>query len=245
MGLLNRFIGHSKLDNQLLISMSKRTASIEDIKSMIGYGVNPNVGDSRWDIPPGTIGDTPLHYASRYISHKDEELVDLISFLVKSGANPSASNKYGHTPLHYFAIWKKPVAIRELLNAGANPNVFNAIGETPLHNAAHSKVSESVKFLLDRGANANAFKKRAGQYGPSGKTPLYLAVEDESDHAERIKIMKMLIKAGAATKFSKEINGIPDLIGHAKYRLRCASDEEKNEVLAIIENPKIVLDEYP
>lgn len=244
MGLLNRFIGHSKLDNQLLISMSKRTASIEDIKSMINYGANPNVGDSRWDIPPGTIGDTPLHYASLY-SLEDEELVDLISFLIKSGANPSVSNKYGHTPLHYFAIWRKPAAIRELLNAGANPNVFNAIGQTPLHNAAYSKVSESVKILLGRGAKVNAFKKRTGQYGPTGKTPLYLAVEGDSAHDERMKIIKMLIKAGAETRFSSEINGIPDLIGHARYMLRCASDEEKKEVLAIIENPKIVLDDYP
>jgi ankyrin repeat protein len=78
--------------------------------------------------------------------------VNAVRGLLKAGADPNLSNRYGVLPLH-LAIENTDVAmVRLLLGAKADPSSSDATGETCLMLAARSERPEIVKALLDKGA---------------------------------------------------------------------------------------------
>ena len=91
----------------------------------------------------------------------------LARWLVAQGADLSATDTWGNTPLHSRAqSWRGSIDV--LLELGANANARAPIG-TPLHAAGLRKNSEIAKKLLAHGAKVDA-KDRGG------KTPLELGV---------------------------------------------------------------------
>lgn len=87
-------------------------------------------------------GNVPLHIA---VSRGD---LGLVTFMLRSGANPNIQDNFGNSALHYAADKGKTSAMELLLQAGANPNAQDFRGNSPIHNACGNNDVESVKMLL-------------------------------------------------------------------------------------------------
>ncbi len=172
-----------------------------DVQQLLANGADPSARDYRKEVSEGYKGNTALHYACDW---SEADRLTLVRMLLKAGANPSAASKYGHTPLHNFAIHNQVIEIRELLNAGASVNVFNKVGHTPLHNAARYSGLESVRILLDRGADPNA-QKKSDHSLRDGYAPLHSAVTYvEGDIEDRLEVIRLLIRKGARLMKSQD-----------------------------------------
>ena len=126
-------------------------------------------------------GTTALHWAVR---NGDAETARL---LLQRGANASARNRYGVTPLSLAA---DATATRPssgaLLVAGADANTVVTEGQTVLMMAARTGRPEAIEVLVEAGANVNASESWMGE------TALMWAAAD--NHADAVK---MLVKHGA------------------------------------------------
>jgi hypothetical protein len=117
-------------------------------------------------------GDTALHVAAA--GHRP----GLARKLITLGADVSANNRRGATPLHYAADgspgsprWapsRQSATISCLIDAGADPNAVDRSGVTPLHRAVRTRCADAVAALLDRGADETC-------ENGNGSTPLMLA----------------------------------------------------------------------
>ncbi|KAJ3179825.1 hypothetical protein HDU87_002393 [Geranomyces variabilis] len=99
-------------------------------------------------------GQTALHYAA---SKNHAEVVDA---LLNAGADPSARDRYGQTPMHRAATrgWVR-IARRLKEDTRAKVNVRDATGNTPLHVAAEDVQIDMIKYLLAEGADADVENK--------------------------------------------------------------------------------------
>src|SRR5579862_6165338 len=70
-------------------------------------------------------GSTPLLWAANLNDP------DLVSRLLKAGANPKVRNQLGSTPLGEAAFNANTEILKALLDAGADPNASGADGQTP------------------------------------------------------------------------------------------------------------------
>merc|ERR1719319_1927137 len=71
-----------------------------------------------------------------------------VKSLIDHGADVSAVDEDGMTPLHLAAIEGKPRIVRTLLNLGADPNAQTPYFETPLHMAARRGWLGTVKAFF-------------------------------------------------------------------------------------------------
>ena len=90
--------------------------------------------------------------------------------LVADGADPSAADRRGLTPLHFAGQEWAVEAARALLAAGAAVDAKDAYGNTPLHTAIFNSRGrgELIELLRQHGADPN-------HANHSGQTPLGLA----------------------------------------------------------------------
>ncbi len=86
----------------------------------------------------------------------DEEYIALAKVLLEKGAEVSAANRRGWTPLHYAARYDRPRIAALLIEHGADIHAPHTGGDTPLHVAAAYNRADIVAFLLDAGANPAA-----------------------------------------------------------------------------------------
>ena len=118
---------------------------------------------------------------------------EVVSELLKHGANPAALTRQGRTPLH-LAAEDGDIACAEVLVAGgADLNGKGAQDATPLHWAAAKGNSEFGKWLVKKGAHPDLADAL-------GWTPLFLAGEDGATD-----LVPILLAAGARTQAT--ING--------------------------------------
>jgi ankyrin repeat protein len=112
---------------------------------------------------------------------------DAVRGLLKQGADASAAQGDGMTPLHWAAD-RGDLAITEMLvYAGANVGAVTRIGQyTPLHLASRAGNVEVVRALLKAGADVKA------RTAPSAVTALHLA-----SGSGRADVVKALVDAGA------------------------------------------------
>lgn len=148
-------------------------------------------------------GDTALHVAAA--AHRPQIARQLIGL----GADVSASNRRGATPLHYAADgnpgsprWNpdaQSATVACLIGAGANPNAVDQSGVTPLHRAVRTRCAAAVGALLDGGADA---LRRNG----NGSTPMVLATrqtgrggsgrpEAKAQQAQIVRLLERLASA--------------------------------------------------
>lgn len=126
-------------------------------------------------------GTTALHWAVRA---DDLETTDL---LIRAGANVSAANREGATPLLLASINGNAAMLEKLIKAGVNPNApLTKDGDTALMMAARTGKTDAIKVLLDLGANVNA-KESWGE-----TTALMWAVSERHPAA-----VKILVERGA------------------------------------------------
>jgi ankyrin repeat protein len=108
----------------------------------------------------------------------------VVALLLERGANPTAADNNGQTPLHLAASSSakgNQEAVAALLAKGADLKARDRRGSSPLHRVA---TPEMAKYLLEKGADYNAADAM-------GNTPLHNVVQN------RIDIVPLLVAAGA------------------------------------------------
>ena len=98
---------------------------------------------------------------------------ELSRWLVAQGADITAQDTYGETPLHSRAgHWRGAIGV--LLELGADVHARDSRGDTPLHRAARIGNVQTVRQLLDHGAQVDALNSRQ-------LTPLASALQECSN----------------------------------------------------------------
>ncbi len=130
---------------------------------------------------PQIDGTSALHWAVRA---DDGEMADL---LLRAGANASAANREGVTPMQLAATNGSAAMLVRLVKAGANPAApFTEYGDTALMMAARTGTTGAIDVLIEAGVNVNAVETWGGT------TALMWAVAERHPAA-----VKVLIDHGA------------------------------------------------
>jgi len=116
---------------------------------------------------------------------------DLARWLVAQGADLSATDTWGNTPLHSRAGSRRS-SIDVLLALGADVNNASSSIGTPLHAAADSHNATHARLLLQHGAGVNDRNQER-------LTPLELALRgcNNIDIEDMVLLAKVLLDAGA------------------------------------------------
>ena len=116
---------------------------------------------------------------------------DLARWLVAQGADLSATDTWGNTPLHHRARSRRS-SINILLELGADVNKATSSVGTPLHAAADSHNAAHALLLLQHGARVNELNR-------DKLTPLELALRgcNNIDIENMVTLAKVLLEAGA------------------------------------------------
>lgn len=98
-------------------------------------------------------GNTLLHYAA------NRGYLDIVTLLLKKGADINARNNDGRTPLHEAMSYRRYEVARFLVVKGANTSLKNKDGETPLIAVVYmddkKRAVDLVNFFIARGFNVS------------------------------------------------------------------------------------------
>ena len=147
-------------------------------------------------------GVTPLMVSAQYNIN-----LDIITLLIKAGAQINVCDTFGLTPLMYAARYNlNKEVIATLLKAGADVNASDKEGITPLMYAEqYNKNNDIIYTLIKAGADVNASDKE-------GITPLmYMA-----RYNKNIETISALLRFGADVNASDK-EGITPLMYAEKY----------------------------
>ena len=131
---------------------------------------------------------TPLHLASR------RDHAEVVRMLLKFGADVTARNKHGMTPLH---LTSQMEVAHTLLESSANVAAQSGTGWTPLHMVSRKGQVDVTRLLLKHGAGVNAQNQ-------DGSTPLHLA-----SRRGNVEVTRMLLERGADVKAQDEDRSTP------------------------------------
>ena len=148
--------------------------------------------------------------------------LNVLSDLLKLGANPNLQNNIGETPLYLCVDIDNYDAINILLKNKADCNIPKKDGTTPLHLATKKKKDKFIKILLEHGANANVINKLYSQ------TPFHLAIKNKLE-----KDIILEFKKNGANFY--EIKDRYDKTPY-DYAKDCGDDNYFNMVKNIFEN---------
>ena len=141
---------------------------------------------------PEADGSTALLWAVYKVDH------DLVRALLKDGAKPNVTNRYGAAPLTEAVKLGDVDMVRTLLDAKADPDSANQDGQTALMLAASIGSTKIAELLVSHGANVNAVENFRGQ------TALMWAAA--SDHPE---IVDLLLSKRADVKIRAKYDDWP------------------------------------
>lgn len=130
-------------------------------------------------------GHTLLHYASA------AGCLEIVATMLRLGADPSISDRGGHTPLYSVANGcgspTGPAIVEALVRAGADVNASGGVTRaTPLHMAARRGHLSIAETLLDCGANLESRDSK-------GDTPL-----DRARNCRRDAVARLLLDRAAS-----------------------------------------------
>jgi ankyrin repeat protein len=143
-------------------------------------------------------GKTPLYLLLEVSRHNNDDILDLVRFLLEHCTDVNIRTTDEWTLLHEAAFWGKLEIVRVLLDHGANAKLETEEGETALHLVSRGKYDSEehgvsvVQLLLDRGVDVNALDKVAW-------TSLHCAALKGM-----IKVTRLLLDLGANAKLETE-----------------------------------------
>lgn len=114
----------------------KTIRQIDLLKSLLEYGANPDIYDSK--------GTPAIVYATQLIC------ADAILMLLNYGANPNAMDSEGKTAIFYAST---DSIIKILVDKGADINAVDSTGKTALF---YSFSNNTTEYLISHGADINA-----------------------------------------------------------------------------------------
>ena len=136
----------------------------------------------------GRYESTPLLAALMKGDVRGSRHAEAAITLLRHGANASATDINGRTPLHFSSRgWGHNTVSPVLLRFGSVLSAKDLYGHTPLHTAAIQANIEGVKLLLANGVDVSIRDKR-------GMTPLFHTVFGDMRH---IKVAQLLQGKGA------------------------------------------------
>ncbi|KAK2508049.1 LOW QUALITY PROTEIN: hypothetical protein MC885_004805 [Smutsia gigantea] len=109
------------------------------------------------------------------------QLEDCARILLDYGADPTVSDIYGNTALHYAAL--RVTTVAQLLSHNADIKVHNKTGFTPLLLAIRQRNYEVTEYLLTERANVPAIDKNK-------ITALMLAIDNGSTDIARLLLQQ-------------------------------------------------------
>jgi ankyrin repeat protein len=123
---------------------------------------------------------------------------EAIQRYIDAGANPSAGNIIGLTPLHFAVDSGYVECVAALLEGGAYPTSADGCGDTPLHHAAREhRIPQDVRIrmiglLLEACRNYHSSHVAVNVRNINGRTPLH-----EAARAFSPDVVEYLLDAGA------------------------------------------------
>ena len=172
-------------------------------ETLLGNGVCVDVRDRKQQ--------TPLHLAA---SGDACDCIEYVQLLLGAGADPNAQDAYGRTPLHVAVRGGDTAIVQALLAAGAEGGLEDENGDSPLGVAIARKHMRSAYELLLAGGSAEELEGmeaealqeqllkhlRKEEGGLKQKVQLFRTV--------RYNLRLLLLRLGAAGKFTREIMGV-------------------------------------
>jgi hypothetical protein len=138
---------------------------------------------------------TPIHAAAL------AGQADILSSLIRHGADVNGKNEFGDTPLHVASKRARLEAGRFLLNHGANIDARNELNNTALTYTMGKGEFEFARMLIERGAAVNA--RNHGD-----RTPLHLAAE-----RGMVESVRLLLEHGADVNARDSFGDTPSQVG--------------------------------
>ena len=209
--------------NETPLHLSCKDPIFDNVRALLIHGANPN------SICEG--GKVAMHILAKTVvrsTHIYKDIPGIFRLLHNHGADVSAEDKLGDTPLHLLAErgyrcsakhWDERVAIfRFLLRHGTNMTARNGVGNTPLHlvvtewnDTSRSTILKGILQLSFRyGVNLNAQDK-------TGDTPLHILVTclQKSE-----AFIQLLLQHGVNVNVQNKVGDTPlhILVGQPLYR---------------------------
>jgi ankyrin repeat protein len=154
---------------------------IQDIRTLLDQGADPNVKDSQ--------GRTPLMYVGIWGDYQEEHKMEIAKLLVEKGSDVNAVDSYGDDVLTFLTAYNLPRITEYLISQGAKVDHLNSNGRTALSQAAENGKIDVVRVLLQHGADPNLRGEKMGW------SALDTAIHYH--HQDIVEAMMSAIKPGA------------------------------------------------
>ena len=182
MTLSGRDVEYIKIPQNLVAHCAQKF-KFDVLAFMIKHNYNFNQKMNSGRYPLGSF------LLKKYTSLKNNQVLEMVNYLLTGGAKINSKDKYGNSPLHYAASNNKSLEISKILIANdANINAVNFNTSTPLILACKKNNVKIAKYLASlKNININYTKK-------NGYTALtYAILKSKSE------LVRTLLKYGAKT----------------------------------------------
>jgi len=125
-----------------LLTVSSQTQSLEIVHALLKKGADVN--------GQNVSGWTPLMAAIKAETKTEEEIYDMVEFLLENNANPNIQDHTGKTALMHAAEKNYSSIVQLLLKVGAKTNIKNNEGRTAYDSTTDNDIKKMIKKHEDR-----------------------------------------------------------------------------------------------